>query len=56
MEATKKYIDQAHLKPISPDDGCNKGCQTNSERFRSVQTQTYIKPSNTNDQFDFKRI
>ena len=37
-------IDEEHIEPISVDDGCNKGCQTNSERFRSVETQTYTKP------------
>jgi hypothetical protein len=39
-------IDKEQIEPISANDGCNKGCQTNSERFRSVQTQIYTKPSN----------
>jgi hypothetical protein len=52
----QENIAQERLIPISADDGCNKGCQTNSKRFRSIQTQTYIKPSNTIDQFDFENV
>ena len=52
----QETIAPEHTEPISADDGCNKGCQTNSERFRSVQTQTYLKPSNTIDQFDFENV
>ena len=52
----QEKIAPEHTEPISADDGCNKGCQTNSERFRSVQTQTYLKPSNTIDQFDFENV
>jgi Fe-S cluster assembly scaffold protein SufB len=41
---------------ISVENECNKACQTQSKRFRSVETQTYSKPSNTIDQFDFDNV
>lgn len=40
----------------SVENECNKACQTQSKRFRSVETQTYSKPSNTIDQFDFDNV
>ena len=52
----QENIVQEEIVSISADDDYNKGCQTNSERFRSLQTQTYIKPSNTIDQFDFDNV
>jgi hypothetical protein len=56
LKGGSNNIAQERLLPISADDGCNNGCQTNSKRFRSIENQTYIKPSNTIDQFDFENV
>ena len=48
-------VDESSLT-ISENDGCNKSCQTNSIRFRSVETQTYTKRSSTIDEFDFDNV